>query len=635
MPILSGDVKLVESQNMDDVPEGGGPPTALVVPDGDSNNVFPDISESDRAGGRVRLRKLHLSVQTPDRDIYLGASVIVSRPPFDENVTISLFKAANVFDRRADAASRIENYLVPGPIFSGYLLERHVAGQSVLQIFQRVGAAPPSVGRTLVLVLNEGQPDELSQAVRTTRISTEERTFTEIVNGSAMDFLGQVTTCELSDKLRNNFPGSPASMLFAPQAGATVLRDTTVANAGSYFGVSPLALAASVGDTSARVQSVYTQLVPSARTESAAIDQRPASQRTLTLATSPRRVEIGVAPHSMRDKVGQENRSFNWVAMLKPLPAPGTVVISFRALGNWYTLLDDGAGNFTGSGSGTVNYLTGSVLVTLPSLPDAGSAVIYQWGENTAFANRSGQVGFRAPEYAFKLEHDAIKPGTVVMKWTSGGTLRTATDNGTGGFTGPATGEIDYASGTVFLRPTAMPDAGGEFDIDYERLPLVTKTVAAPSVDAGGFANIVLDTVPLAGTVCLRWITVRNVSNSSGATSGGTSSSKAAGSKTTVVQTPPGPTRPPALSTRVFAGLTNDGLLDRMTPCGTRTATGEIVFVAVRPTFEADGWGYSIPDAFASAVWNELDMARGSILVDTTTYYIWGRNPPPTPLGMA
>ena len=635
MPILSGDVKLVESQNMDDVPEGGGPPTAIVVPDGTSNNIFPDISESDRAGGRVRLRKLHLSVQTPDRDIYLGASVIVSRPPMDQNVTISLFKAANVFDRRAAAATAMENYLVKGPLFSGYLLERHVAGQGVIQILQRVGATPPTVGRTLVLVLNEGEPGEVNQAVRATRVSFEVRTFTEIVGGSAVDFPAQIVTCELSDKLRTDFPGSPASLLFAPAPGKAVLRDTTVANAGSYYGVSPLTMAASVGDTSARVQSVYTQLVPSARTESAALDQRPAAQRTLTLATAPRRIEVGVAAHSLRDKVGQENRSFNWTPMLKPLPAPGTVVISFRALGNWYTLMDDGAGNLTGSGSGTVNYLTGSVMATLPSLPDSGSSVIYQWGENTAFTNRTGQAGFRPPEYAFKLEHDTIKPGTVVMKWLSEGVLRTATDNGTGGFTGSAVGEIDYASGTVFLRPTAMPDAGAEFDIDYERSATVTKTVAA-SVDAGGFAAIALDTVPLAGSVCLRWITVRSVSNSSGGTSSGTSSSKGGTSKTTVVMAPPGPTRPPVQTTRIFAGLSFDGLVARMVPCGTRTATGETVFTPIVPTLEAEGWGYTIPDALAGAVWNEIEFNAGTKDIPPVgLVHLWGKNFAPQPIGMA
>lgn len=64
MPIQSGDVKLLKSAVMADVPEGGGAPTGNTIADGVSNAIFPDISELDRAGGRVNLRKSFVSVQT-------------------------------------------------------------------------------------------------------------------------------------------------------------------------------------------------------------------------------------------------------------------------------------------------------------------------------------------------------------------------------------------------------------------------------------------------------------------------------------------------------------------------------------------------------------------------------------------
>ncbi len=51
MAIQAGDVALVTSRVMDDVPEGGGGPTATPIIDGTSNSIFPDISELDRAGG--------------------------------------------------------------------------------------------------------------------------------------------------------------------------------------------------------------------------------------------------------------------------------------------------------------------------------------------------------------------------------------------------------------------------------------------------------------------------------------------------------------------------------------------------------------------------------------------------------
>lgn len=45
VPIQSGDIKLFASQVMDDVPEGGGGPTSIVIRDGVSNDVFQDLSE--------------------------------------------------------------------------------------------------------------------------------------------------------------------------------------------------------------------------------------------------------------------------------------------------------------------------------------------------------------------------------------------------------------------------------------------------------------------------------------------------------------------------------------------------------------------------------------------------------------
>ena len=152
MPILTGDIKLVASQVMDDVPEGGGAPTATVITDGTSNAIFPDISELDRAGGRVNLRKLHVSVQTMDTDTYMGSNIIVSEPPADPNVSVTLFSTRDTFDRRDAASARVESYLTKGPMWGGMLLENHIAGQRAVQILQSVDAELPRIGQTMVLV---------------------------------------------------------------------------------------------------------------------------------------------------------------------------------------------------------------------------------------------------------------------------------------------------------------------------------------------------------------------------------------------------------------------------------------------------------------------------------------------------
>ena len=517
MPIQSGDIKLIASKVMDDVPNGGGGPSAVVIQDGDSNSIFSDVTERQRAIGGVSIRQLHGAVQTGDTSAYMDPTIVLSQLPNDPNVSITLAKTT-MFARRTDIANTIENYLIASSEWGGYLLENHVAGQRSIQLFQRPGMPPPTVGRTLVLVQNEGLPAQVMQYVRVTKVTTTQRTFTYSGGGTPVDYVADVLDCDLTDVLRSNFAGSPPNRFYVRDASKAVVRDTTVANAATFYGASPLTAVGNLGDSVLRVSSVYTQLVPSARTESAALDQKPAAQRVLTLAESPRRIDVGVTPHTMRIRVGQENRSFAWVQMLKPLPARGTIVISYMALGNWYTLMDDGSGAFTGAGVGTVNYQTGSLSITLPSIPDAGTSIIIQWGENTAYTSRAGQAGFRAPEFAWTLPQAPVKPGSVVVTWMSGGVLKTATDNGNGGFTGHATGEINYATGQIFLRPSAMIDAGGQFSTAYVFSTQMTEQFTSVAPDAGGFATIALAQVPVPRSITARWVTVRNVSASSGST---------------------------------------------------------------------------------------------------------------------
>lgn len=528
MAILAGDIKILASKVMDDVPEGGGGPSGTVIPDNNSNAVFTDVSEVDRAGGAVHIRQLHTHVQTADVDRFLGAHIIVSRIPNDDNVAVTLAEC-NPFDRRTDIATAIENYLIQGPEWNGYLFENHVQGQRSIQLFQRPGTPTPPIGRTLVLIKNEGLGTEYKQYVRVTAVETEDRTFTYSTGGGYVDYTGTVVTCDISDALREAFPGSPADRAFARDTSKTIVRDTTVADAATYYGAVPLSAAANLGDISAKVVGIYSQLVPSARTETTALDQKPAAQRLLTLATTPRLIEVPIVPHSLRIRVGQENRGFSWVQMLKPLPSPGTVVISFMALGNWYTVQDDGAGGFTGSGTGTINYSTGSIAVTFPSMPDAGSSVLFQWGENTAFTNRSGVAGYRMPEFSWQVAQAPIKPGTITITWQSGGATRTVTDNGTGDLTGDGTGSVNYATGQISLRPAYMIDAGGEFDTQYTYTPQVTERFASVSPDAGGFATITLGEVPAPRSISVQWTTVRNCTTSAGSTEAVTQSTTTSG----------------------------------------------------------------------------------------------------------
>jgi hypothetical protein len=393
------------------------------------------------------------------------------------------------------------------------LLENHVAGQRVIQIFQRPSVAEVTIGHTLLLVQNEDTPSEVSQYVRVIRVSSVEGTYT---NADGKPYQAVVSTCDISDALRSNFAGSAPDDDFAAQVGKTKVRDTTVADAGAYVGVVGLKTAAVIGDRKAITKSVYTQLVPSAATETMALDINPSATRTAVLATTPRRVEIGVAPHTMRVAINQDTRGFNFVQILSPLPTPGTVEVAFAALGKWYSLLDDGAGALTGQGTGTVNYLNGTVSVTLPVLPDVASSLIYSWGEKLGYDNHSGQATYRAPEFSFDLTQKGIDPGSFTVTWLSASVLRTATANAAGVISGDATGYIAYTYGKVTLRPNHMLDAGGQFNLDYTWSPVEFETKAGVTASGGGMATFSTLLEPIPGSIMVEWMTTRSVSASGG-----------------------------------------------------------------------------------------------------------------------
>lgn len=516
MPLLAGDIRFARSANMADVPEGGGPPSAQFLTSGRSNQILPDISEETRTVGRVEIYQIFSVLRNSDSTPLLGGNVILAEPPADPNISITLLTLKNPFATRADIARRIESGMSPGSEWAGYLLEDHYTTMRSLTLFQRPGMTPPTIGRTYLLVCNEGLPSERRQRVRIKATNMEQRTFTEVVNNQLIDFVAQVTTCELFDGLMYDYPGSPPSRAFARNITKSMIRETVYSDSGMFYGASRLVQPTAINDVWLKVASIYTQVVPNSRTEAASVDQYPSVRQTVTLASAPREVKVGITPHTQRIRIGEENVGVVYVALLKPLPAPGTVFIDFWVLGQRYTLTDDGNGKLVGQGSGSVNYLTGALNITLKKLPDVGSSITITHGEKSAYTNRSGQAGYRAPEFAWALPHQCVKPGSVVVTWMSGGVLKTATDNGSGAFTGHAAGEIDYASGKIYLRPTAMIDAGGEFQTAYEYASTRTENFNAPAVDAGGFGSLVLSEVPAAKSITVRWITERNVSSSSG-----------------------------------------------------------------------------------------------------------------------
>lgn len=523
MPLLDGDIRFARSANMSDVSYGGGPPSSQLLTSGRSNEIMPDISEETRTVGRVEIYQIHGVLRNTDTTPFLGSNVILAEPAEDPNISITLLSLKDPFATRADIARRIESGMSAGSEMNGYLLEAAYTTMKSIQVLQRPGMKAPAIGKTFVLVYNEGQSSERRARIRVKAVTTETRIFTEVINNNLIDFEAQVTTCELFDGLPYDFPGSPASRSYARQDDKTLIRETIYSDAGMFYSASKLTVASQINDTWLSLASVYVQIVPNSRSEVATVDQRPAARKTLLLASAPRRVEVGITPHSQRIKIAEENAGQIFVAQLAPLPEAGTTTIEYWALGQLYTISDDGTGRMTGAGGGALSLLTGALSVTLNAVPDIGSCINISHGSRVSYTDRSGQgANVRAPEYLIEIAADTepaqVVPGSLVLKYTSGNVERVVTESGNGQLAGAATGLIDYPGRRAFLRPTFMPDPGSEFLVECQIDSVVTEVFPGLTADAAGDVLITLAQQPVAKSMKIEWITARAVSNTSGTT---------------------------------------------------------------------------------------------------------------------
>lgn len=209
-------------------------------------------------------------------------------------------------------------------------------------------------------------------------------------------------------------------------------------------------------------------------------------------------VVVAQSPYTSQQPVTQATRGYVYVGNLNPVPAPKTLVVSYRALGRWYDLTDDGTGTLagvTGAGSGVVRYDSGAVSVTLGALPDIGSSVIYAWGQAANYSIRTGDLGIQIPAVSLSLSNPA-KPGTVSITWLVGMTTKTVTDNGSGVLSGDGIGTIEYGSGLITLRPTALPSVATGITVAYDTNP-ATVDMFTPS-KSGSDVTITLSTAPVA-----------------------------------------------------------------------------------------------------------------------------------------
>ncbi len=228
---------------------------------------------------------------------------------------------------------------------------------------------------------------------------------------------------------------------------------------------------------------------------------------SLVLSYVPQ-VDVSQAAHTHAIPVTLATRGTVYAVPLLPVPAPGTLIVDFRALGKWYRLRDNGAGELVGGdaqyGTGTVDYVTGGATITLGALPDVGSSVLLSWGSPVHYEIL---VATPSSAFAITLAPGPVKPGTVVLTWLEGATSKTASDNGSGAITGDATGAIVYQTGALSL--TMAAPIAGTVSIAFDRdTPPVSQSshefggaVIAHSVRVTGASMTLPNTLPYNGLV--------------------------------------------------------------------------------------------------------------------------------------
>lgn len=188
------------------------------------------------------------------------------------------------------------------------------------------------------------------------------------------------------------------------------------------------------------------------------------------------------------------NRGYNYTETWpNEKPKPGTMNISYMVLGQWYTLEDDGSGQITGSGSGSINFTTGTVAITLEALPDVDSDIIWAYVVNLAdeTTERSGTVA-KSTSITTTIE-EGSEPGTIVVTYTSGATQYTLTDVAVvGELAGDGTGTVDYANGKVEFQPDLLPDDATNVDVVYDYAANNTYNDPSPSISN----NVYTVTIP-------------------------------------------------------------------------------------------------------------------------------------------
>lgn len=471
MPITENNIKILAAERNTDNSDGGGRLTSNVLQSGVDNNLFDDVDPLARVTGNVQLRKFGAAVVAAGTDKYMGARLMIAKPPTDPKVHALLFTPQYPDDTRVNAVNKMSSFLAPGGTYAGLLFGNHLAGMGSVIFLLRPEATLPVTGDVLYLVKNEGLSTQVSQFVQINTVTVTLRTFTDNSNGG--DFSRNQVTCGISSGLSADFEGFEAVRYDASinYTGRTKVRETVVADAAQYYGTTTLAEPATLGSLTVKATSIFEQLLPSSQIETVLLNRDPTPPANL-------RVSTGTAvPFTL---------PATWTDATN-LQLPGACYPTSFSVQTSAGVVTDVAGKLrlNGADVGTIDNDAGiamlasgvSLTTTAGTYIPAGTAVRAPQATGLKIT-----INNRAQNYAVFLE-PAPTVGSVFISYMSGGRWYVLGDDAGGGLRGSSAefgaGQVNYAGGFLSVTLGALPDVGSYLMVTWGAATQETKWPSA------------------------------------------------------------------------------------------------------------------------------------------------------------